>query len=278
MGRDLQAEVLTISIPFEGCNKKCGYCVSRMTGETEKNIELWRRNLKKAETMARTAGCSTVLITGKGEPLHPVCRGYLEQVGTSFGESWPLEIQTNGGYIEKALGEADVLYNLGFNVIAVSMDSEEMFDSYHQVWKTLVGRGLVARITVNVNDQLGRYSSLADLLEYCRKHGVSQLTVRRLSVPVGLEETEQAGWIEEHAPEDMYHSMVGEGMSLVREEGREIRRLAHGVTVYDVGGVAFVHSDYCIQESDEGVNLRSLIYQEDGHMYTSWNSRASILF
>jgi hypothetical protein len=59
---------------------------------------------------------------------------------------------------------------------------------------------------------------------------------------------------------------------------RLIRDLATGVKVYDVGGISLAISDYCIQEQDSGSNLRSLVFQEDGHLYTSWGSRASILF
>ena len=36
--------------------------------------------------------------------------------------------------------------------------------------------------------------------------------------------------------------------------------------------------DYCIQEYNNTEDIRSLIYHQDGYMYTSWDKPASILF
>ena len=57
-----------------------------------------------------------------------------------------------------------------------------------------------------------------------------------------------------------------------------IRKLPFGATVFDINGVSFTYFDYCVQESSNDETIRSLIYQEDGHLYTSWNSKASIIF
>ena len=57
-----------------------------------------------------------------------------------------------------------------------------------------------------------------------------------------------------------------------------IRVLPFGAEVYDIGGIAVTWLDECVQERNNTNDIRSLIYQEDGHMYSSWDSLASILF
>ena len=45
---------LTIAVPYYGCDKNCPYCVSKMTGNYENNINLFYKNLDKVKTVARS--------------------------------------------------------------------------------------------------------------------------------------------------------------------------------------------------------------------------------
>jgi hypothetical protein len=51
-----------------------------------------------------------------------------------------------------------------------------------------------------------------------------------------------------------------------------------GIEVYDIMGMSVCFSDYCIQQENRMEDIRSLIFHQDGHVYTSWDSPASILF
>jgi hypothetical protein len=48
--------------------------------------------------------------------------------------------------------------------------------------------------------------------------------------------------------------------------------------VRDVGGIAVTFFEYCVQDSNGEDDIRSLIYNQDGHLYTTWNSPASMIF
>ena len=87
-----------------------------------------------------------------------------------------------------------------------------------------------------------------------------------------------SNWIAKNAPDHLYNDLTELVRRQVKQEGRLIRSLKNGIQIWDIDDVAVATSDYCIQERDEGDNLRSLVYQEDGHLYTGWGSRASILF
>jgi hypothetical protein len=275
VGRDLKAENLTISVPNAGCDKNCPYCVSRMTGYVTNDYSKMKRNVRKVIHVAQAAEVTSVLFTGKGEPM--LAYAQLIELANLFN-FWPLELQTNG--IRLASGDDSLLsglYDAGFDVIAVSIDNSTELDAYRGLFARIRRAGLISRITVNITDLLGEIA-FSELLGYCRENEISQLTLRRIITPENPKDAPTAEWIPRHAHDSDYRSLMEQARLFVSEHGRLIRTLNHGVEVYDCGGVSFSYSDYCIQERNLGDNIRSLVFLEDGHLYTSWNCPASILF
>jgi hypothetical protein len=275
VGRDLKAENLTISVPNAGCDKNCPYCVSRMTGYVENDYPRMIRNIDKIIHVARAAEVTSVLFTGKGEPI----LAYQELIELAgLFNFWPLELQTNGiGLSDGDDSLLSGLYDAGFDVIAVSIDNRKDLDAYRELFSRIGRAGLISRVTVNITDLLDEIA-FSELLGYCRTNEISQLTLRRIVTPENPKDTRTADWIARHAHDSDYRSLMEQARLFVSEQGRLIRTLNHGVEVYDCGGVSFSYSDYCIQEHNLGDNVRSLVFLEDGHLYTSWNSPASILF
>ncbi|MBN2225272.1 MAG: hypothetical protein JW765_11385 [Deltaproteobacteria bacterium] len=275
VGQDLKAENLTISVPNLGCDKNCPYCVSRMTGYVTNNFPRMLRNCKKVIHVARAAEVTSVLFTGKGEPT--LAYRELTSLARLFN-FWPLELQTNG--IGLAAGDDSLLkglYDAGFDVIAVSVDTAGQLDACRELFSRIRDAGLLSRITVNITDLLGDVT-FPSLLDYCRQTGISQLTLRRIVTPENPKDMKTADWIADNVDDNDYRSLMEQARLYVSEQGKLIRTLNHGVEVYDCGGVSFSYSDYCIQERNRGDNIRSLVFLEDGHLYTSWNSASSILF
>ena len=82
-------------------------------------------------------------------------------------------------------------------------------------------------------------------------------------------------WIASNSNDEQYKKMMWE----VKEIGHHVvRKLPYGAVVYDIDGIAVTGFDYCVQDQNNNEDIRSLIFMEDGHVYTSWNSKASILF
>jgi organic radical activating enzyme len=278
MGQDLKAENLTISLPNNGCNKNCPYCVSRMTGFMKADIELMERNLPKVVNVAEAADVTSILFTGKGEPTLDL--PILGMFAKTLKERWPLELQTNGIVLLKEPRQIDWLFAVaGIDVLAISMDRPEQFKVYPPIFRRASELGMITRITVNITSLLkGRYN-FTGLIAYCMALDIRQLTLRKIIAPEISHDSKTTKWIEANAPESLYNDFLAEAKASIHKNGgRLIRQLANGVNVYDVGGVSFSYSDYCIQERSLGNNVRSLVFQEDGHLYTSWGSRASVLF
>lgn len=278
MGQDLKAENLTISIPNKGCDKNCPYCVSRMTGyfessENDKYSYDIEKNIKKVKTVAIAAEVTSVLLTGKGEPM--LAYDWVKKFLREFSD-WPLELQTNGIFLSNNLEYVDDL-SWYLNVLAVSVDSKGQFEKYLPLFNKCKNNGILTRITLNLTDLL-KDLSFDFVLKYCIENKINQLTLRNIVCPENPKDEKTAQWIINNTKEKVYDKFLSDAILYSQEFGKKIRTLNHGVVITDIHGVAFSYSDYCIQERSNGNNIRSLIFQEDGHLYTSWNSRASILF
>jgi molybdenum cofactor biosynthesis enzyme MoaA len=276
----LNADNLTISVPVAAkhggsnplCNKNCGYCISLMTGFTQTNETLWMRNMKKVVKVAEANGIDSVLVTSKGEPL--LNMKAINTVSYWFHD-YPLELQTNGTLLTK--DKIETLWTEGFNIVAVSVDHASYFNWLAAKIALVHQNNMLFRLCINVSDMLGDWNRIDRILNFCRQYSVDQLLLRQLSVPTTKVTTVEAEWIKKHDCEAIYTSMAGK----LRERllnAQQIRKLRYGVRIYDLDGMSVSISDNCIQEASDENNLRSLIYGDDGHLYTSWDSRASKIF
>jgi hypothetical protein len=168
---------------------------------------------------------------------------------------------------------------VGLNVIAFSFDSFKQFDQFKDLIAAIGYSGMVTRVTFNVLDRT--QESRQDFIDKCNEVGVRQLSFRRIITPIGgtsnyeSDEAKQAiKYIIENTRENRYLQLT----QSIPDDYHMLRKLPYGVSVYDADGIALTYFDYCLQETHEADDIRSIIFDEDGHVYTSWASRASILF
>jgi hypothetical protein len=105
-----------------------------------------------------------------------------------------------------------------------------------------------------------------------------------------LQEVKEIEWIKANCSENHYYDLYEEfkamqpyeerylGQVITRIMAPPLRTLPFGMPVYGYKGVSVAFSDYCVQETHNPEDLRSLIFAEDGHVYTNWANPASILF
>jgi len=222
-----------------------------------------------------------VLLTSKGEPF--LNYEQLTTMATHFLR-FPLEVQTNGIAL-KRMAREDVssldrlAESFGINVVAISIDKVSEIMTYGALMAALKSRGIVTRYCMNVTSLFGNSTFAGTIAAATSCGAVDQLLFRKIGRPDtcwGPEGLRTKNWIEENGGGDKYDSMRGE---LKNWRGKKLIRVsAFGNEVWDVKGVAVVFSDYCLQEQSHEDSIRSLVFREDGHLYTSWSSRASILF
>jgi len=271
----MKANNLTISIPAD-CNRNCPFCISKMTFSPKPNIDLFIRNLPIALKMAEMSQISGVLLTSKGEPLFN--RRLTYDVLDLFCY-FPTELQTNGLFLDDA--RIKELSELELNVIAISIWQNDSFNWLRKIIPTINNYGRIVRLTIVVTDKL--QASLSEIIRFCKLYEVRQLTFRNCTIPKKIRATkeskETAAWIIKHTISD--HPVLGELLTAIKLEGLPIRTLPFDggtVKVYDLDGIGVTQIDYCIQEEHAEDDMRSLIYHQDGHMYTSWDKPGSILF
>jgi sulfatase maturation enzyme AslB (radical SAM superfamily) len=274
----VRAQNLTISIPPADklCDKNCPYCVSRMTGYMKPNWDLIERNVMKVQYLAKAAQVTSVLFTGKGEPtLNEEALYWL----MGWFEEMPMELQTNGVKLSKDFAMLDHLAELHLDTLAVSVDDLATFVNYYELFARSKELDLVTRVTLNITNKLPKDINFEWLVNLCKETYIDQLMLRNVVVPNNaVHSPETRKWINENVDTRMYPRLQDELKRACERDGMMLRILNFGSVVYDYKGVAVTYSDYCVQDNNNGKDIRSLIFMEDGHCYTSWNSKASILF
>jgi organic radical activating enzyme len=282
----LNAGNLTISVPYYGCNKNCPYCVSQMTGNFTNNTSLFYANLDKVKTVARSANIYNVLLTGKGEPLFGKSIYHTKQL-LNFFKDYPTEIQTNGISLLENSDLCDELVINQLNVLVLSIDNVNDLENYKFVIKELKKSGVIIRVTLNLSKLTLNLSKLTwddttkfvnYIINTCLQYEIDQFTLRRLSVPYGCNDTDQARWIQENTSMPILIDVIDYLRFKMYNNGTFLRKLNYGPEVYDYQGLSVVTTDECIQENHNDNDLRSLIYLQDGHLYTHWGHKGSILF
>ncbi len=281
----MKANNLSICVPHgkQEC-RLCPYCVSRMTGMYCENIDLMRQNMPKVATLARATGVTSVMITGKTEPMDSIeLWGELIHVFSDF----PMEIQTNSRWWHNGthgMEELHLLKKIGVNIVAMSADDRSGIDTVCRISAIAEETGLVVRATLNVSDRLFpthsvRTEDVGEIIELLSCGFVRQCTFRKLSYPSSAADTPEAEWIQNHNCKSLFGQVMAAQKNYIEKQGgRLVRRLPDlGVSISDIGRMSIATSDYCIQEAPADDNIRSLIFANDGHVYTSWDSSGTLL-
>lgn len=222
--------------------------------------------------MAKCAGVSSVMITSKGEPL--LNMDLVSYTLAHFRE-FPTEIQTNGTMLDELMISrfADML----LNTIAISVSAGNLFD-FEEAFTLMKQFKINARVTVVVTDH--SFLDLGSLIGACHNLGVKQLTLRMATAPMRVIDTDKShdtlDWIKNNTKNP--HKEFFDCLRKYQNEQHVIRKLPWGAVVHDVEGIAVTTIDYCIQDNNNWYDIRSLIYHQDGHLYTSWDKPSSIIF
>jgi len=274
----MKANNLTISINTPNCVHNCPFCISKMTGEIPYNKELYWRNLNKVKTIAMFSGINSILITGKGEPLdNPT--DTLRIIEYFNNSNIPIELQTNGQFLITSKTALSTLYKKGLNVLALSIAKPNDLLKLGNVMIEAFQENLMVRLTIVLGHDW-RERTFRNIIGYCLNHNVSQLTFRIPTIPDNVTNTNESQrtqeWIEAQA--EVFYQHILRDMKEMCNDKTLVRTLPFGASVHDLFGIGVTVMDYCIQEASKESDLRSLIYQTDGHLYTAWDKKGSILF
>lgn len=279
------------------CNADCYFCVSKMTTTPEKARELsdltvdWR-NFHKATKLAQMGGVTTVLITGKGEPtIYPKeISDYLTAL-QPYG--FPLiELQTNGTLFQnkKLFGEHDYLrewYDLGLSTVILSVvgvDSEQNrriylphakeYPSLEKTVELLHSKGFTVRLgVVMLNGYVDCPEKIEEVVAYCKKHGIEQLTLRPVTAAENTKDPETNRRIEQSR---LTKEQLRNIKDYVESNGKFLLNLIHDGRVYDFRGQNLCLTN-CLTSDPDNSEVRSLIFFSTGEIMYDWQYPGAII-
>jgi MoaA/NifB/PqqE/SkfB family radical SAM enzyme len=268
-----------------------------MTGMEYVNIKpelINLRNLKKALRLAVIGDVTTVIITGKGEPmLSPshisTYMGLLKDFNFPF-----VELQTNGAILEMdKFADRDVdemleywaecglttilISNVGYDEYINNMiyfPHKKSWIDIKKVVEKVQKHGINVRLTtVGINQAVDSPEKLVKLLEWADSLGVKQVTWRPVNKPTNEGESEVYKWVKDNG---LRHDQVQSIADYVTRNGTLLYKLVHGAAVYDLHGKNFCLSN-CLTHDPTEETVRQLIFYPDGSLYTDWQFKGSVL-
>lgn len=292
----MKVQTFSIVVGSRACNAHCPFCVSHMTGfgSLPQKTEINETALLKAIRLAEIGGCTTTLLTGKGEPtLYPnEISTYLSYLANS---KIPLvELQTNAMLIgEKKPINAQYLRSWarqGLDTIAIStvgidpVKNHEIYSPhkpqtpYPDLKETVAfirEAGIGVRLCVMcLKGGVDSEEKFLRVLDFCKNNGVSQLTVRNIvRTNANIDpRTEEEKFVAENAlTDDEYRRTT----LPIRECGTRLLNLMHGATVWD-----FMGQNVCLSNCltpNTGDEIRTLIYYPTGEIAYDWQYPGAIL-
>ena len=292
----MKIQTFSVVVGGDACNATCPYCVSKLTGSKrglaagQKPMEINKRNFSKACRFAQMSGVSTVLLTGKGEPLiyHQHITRYLEML-----EKWDfpfVELQTNGILLKHT---AEVLlrdwYDAGLTTICLScagydsVFNKEIFgqDINLDANVELLHRlGFSVRIScVGVGGMVDNVKEIQKFARWCKARNVEQFTWRAATnIPaeeVGDDRTKKSvhDWLNLNYVDPANEKAIREYFDY---NTTTLLELTHGAKVYDYEGQN-VSINSCLTRSVNPDEVRQLIFSSDGHLRYDWVKEGAII-
>ena len=285
----------------------------KFNGSRYDTFEYWNDVIKRMQ-YAQDKGCTTVMLTGSVEPQQN--RRWLEGLYLAMKSlSKPflnIEMQTTGAFIDKDY--LDFLKAIGVTTLAIStfniFDNAINKEIEHCADKTFglytlcdnaKQRGFNIRICINVTnfmftehfrtyDYLNwRYAynmqdhaennrvlneELRNIFKRCSELFADQVTFRKMWSVDGTPEGE---WIKKNCNSycDEFLSTIN---TYVRKNGKLINVLPYGAARYDCNGFSIVIDIDSMAKDETNMATKYYIIRENGKMYSSWDSKASLVF
>lgn len=283
----MNIQSLSICVPA-GCPNGCPFCISRMRGASNNDVNdvitLEKQHaIKKRIAYARDNGCNTLLLTGTGEPINNM--GYIQTILNLNDELRQpfrhIELQTSGVGLPAKITK---LKTMGIETISLSIaditspkrnrkimgiDKDIDGSDFVGVSEIIKDHGLNLRISLNMIS-IYKDFKIRQILDFLHTLEADQVTFRFLEV---IGENEWAEWTKENRlARDAFKDLTRQ----VKHLGTPLEKLPFGQTRYSLEGISTVFDNDCMNRSVKE-NIKYLILQ-DNKLFTKWNDRGSLLF
>jgi len=294
----MNIQSLSVCVPAKKCINDCKFCCSKMhTAEYEDlfsdmcHYSSYSEDMRKRLEYARENGCNTCMLTGNNEPQQnkAFLRVFSEINKTLKSPFLNIEMQTSGAFIDNEF--LDFFKNaVGVTTIAISVaclddddKNKEMIQTKDEslnlkaLCKEIKKRNINLRICLNMNDEILMHHSYTpeSIIDLCSELGADQITFRALWSPDAS--TEQGEWISKHVTSNTT-DFISELKKDIRKKGKYLDTLEYGSDRYDYYGFSVVIDEDSMSQEENKAAIKYLILRPNGHLYSKWDSKASLIF
>ena len=290
----MKIQSLSVVVPNQKCINNCAFCVSKMhtedyTNQKEGNdrfYDLYERDYVKRLEFARDNGCNTVVLTGNSEPQQN--RGFLKIFGTLNNHlSKPfrkIDLQTTGVLLDDEYLRF-LRNHVGVNTIALSMSDmfsdgnnakingtpEHLAVDIEHLCCEIKRYDFNLRLSLNLTDVYNNKRA-EEIFRRAKELKADQLTFRELySSGLG---TPQDEWIEQHV---VSSHVLEEIKQFIRQNGRPLRIMEYGQTLYSVREMSVIVDDDCMSTALKE-DIKYLILRPDCKLYSNWDDKGILVF
>lgn len=294
----MSIQSLSVCVPAKRCINDCKFCCSKMHDadyedffSESSHYAHYSEDMRKRLEYARENGCNTCMLTGNNEPQQN--REFLRvfsEVNRSLRKPFlNIEMQTTGAFIDEPF--LDFFKSaVGLTTCAVSVACLDDDHRNREIIATrdeqlsltrfcegIKKRNINLRICLNMNDQILLHHDYtpASIVELCTALGADQITFRALWAPDS--HTAQGEWISRHVTR-MTSDCVEALKNDIRHCGRYLDTLEYGSDRYDYHGFSVVIDEDSMSQENRKNAIKYLILRPNGHLYTKWDSSASLVF
>ena len=128
-----------------------------------------------------------------------------------------------------------------------------------------------------MNDGILKHHPLVpeSVISLCGGLGADQITFRALWSPD--DGTEQGRWIAGNVT-DSTHGFIRKLKEDIRISGKYLDTLEYGADRYDYHGFSVVVDEDSMAQEERKDAVKYLILRPNGHLYSKWDSKASLIF
>ena len=282
----MNIQSLSIVVPTGKCWNQCKFCVSRMHKEnygdnivTEHCIPTSYLDRIK---FVRDEGCNTMIFTGVAEPQQnlPFIYNLLDENRKLPKPFYNIAIQTTG----TGLYYNDIfqLAQKGVTTLAISLNSfndEENWNICNALSgaRTMTTEDLITaahlsnmnvRLCYNLTSAFNKYS-FDEMIQYATDRNIEQVTFRKIYASGN---NEASKWIEEHEYKNLDMIRIQ-----IQTQGNLIAKLPYGFLQYSIKGTSVVLDDDCMSK-DKTEEMKYAILRPNGHLYSRWDDKGSLIF
>lgn len=288
----MNIQSLSIVVPTGKCWNHCAFCVSHMHHEDygtcilHNNQPTPRSYLNRIE-FVRDEGCNSMIFTGTAEPQQNLefIFKLLDCNKTLRKPFYNITIQTTGSNLHYE--DIKNLANEGVTTLALSISSvidARNWDIIHtpekarmmtltKLIETAKEFNMNVRACFNLTDEFA-LANPKDYFNWCKSKRVDQVTFRKIYADGNGPEAE---WVRSHEfPQEKFDAIK----DYITENGTPIARLPYGFIQYSVHGISTVIDSNCmdVKTEDNLEEMKYAILRPNGHLYSAWNTKGSLIF